>query len=113
MIGVVAQVVVDCREPGALADFWGRIVGGEVTHRDPGWSFVDPPAGVRIAFQRVPEGKATKNRLHLDITVDDVESAVREAVSAGASVPGTLQRDAQGAFQVVQDPEGNEFCFVS
>ncbi|GAA0401579.1 glyoxalase [Acrocarpospora corrugata] len=109
----MAQIVVDCRVPEELAEFWVRVVGGVVVHRDPGWSYVDPPAGVRIAFQRVPEGKVTKNRLHLDVTVDDVEAAAKDAMLAGASPVGVVQRDAQGAFQVIQDPEGNEFCFVS
>lgn len=65
-----------------------------------------------MSFQPVPEHKTQKNRLHLDIEVDDIEAAVVKAVSLGAQREGLVVTDEQGSFQVMRDPEGNEFCFV-
>jgi Glyoxalase-like domain len=65
----------------------------------------------RVLFQRVPEAKAVKNRLHLDVRVgaDDVEQAVTGLTARGAKI---LHRGQNGPFTWVTlaDPEGNEFC---
>lgn len=113
MIARQSQIVVDCASPARLAVFWSRLLGGSPTHRDPGWSHLDPPGGLRLAFQRVPEPKSGKNRLHLDLAVDDVSAAADTATALGGERVGGLIRDAAGAFQVMSDAEGNEFCFVS
>ncbi|QCX74700.1 Glyoxalase-like domain protein [Streptomyces sp. YIM 121038] len=107
------QIVVDCHEPKTLAAFWARILGGDPVGRARGWSHVELPGLPRLAFQPVPEGKTVKNRLHLDVAVDDIEAATTEAVRLGAARSGGTVTDDQGAFQVMLDPEGNEFCFVS
>ena len=72
MIGRVDEVVVDCQNPAALAEFWSSILGGEPVHRNGAWSVSDPTGWTRLAFQRVPETKQGKNRLHIDVHVDDV-----------------------------------------
>lgn len=65
----------------------------------------------RILFQRVPERKTGKNRLHLDLRVgdDDVEEVRRRLVERGATI---LWEGRQGpyAWVTMADPEGNEFC---
>ncbi|MFE6224154.1 MULTISPECIES: VOC family protein [unclassified Streptomyces] len=109
----VQELVFDCGDPAALARFWAGLLGGEPVDRSPDWSYVDPPGFVRVAFQRVPEGKAAKNRLHLDLEAGDPEAAADEAAPLGAVRVGGLVNDEQGAFQVMRDPEGNEFCFVT
>ncbi|MFE6776772.1 VOC family protein [Streptomyces sp. NPDC057702] len=106
------QIVVDCRKPGDLVRFWAGLLGGEPVERARGWAHVEPPGLARLAFQPVPEHKAVKNRLHLDIAVDDIDVAVDRAVTLGASRVGPTVTDDQGAFQAMRDPEGNEFCFV-
>jgi hypothetical protein len=106
------QIVVDSREPARLVRFWAGLLGGEPVDRALGWSHVRPPGFARLAFQPVPEAKAGKNRLHLDIEVDDVRAAVAQAVALGAVAVGAQVTDEQGTFQVMADPEGNEFCFV-
>ncbi|MCP9959855.1 VOC family protein [Streptomyces sudanensis] len=113
MRATVSEIVFDCADPAALARFWAGLLGGDPVDRDPDWSYVDPPGFVRVAFQRVPEGRAAKNRLHLDLSGGDVESAAERAVALGAVRVGGLVRDAYGGFRVMRDPEGNEFCFVS
>ncbi|MEV4972251.1 VOC family protein [Streptomyces scopuliridis] len=107
------QIVVDCREPKALVRFWAQLLGSEPVDRARGWSHVELPGLGQLAFQPVPESKVVKNRLHLDIAVDDIETAVNEAVELGAARVGATVIDDQGAFQSMLDPEGNEFCFVS
>ncbi|MEU3772037.1 VOC family protein [Streptomyces sp. NPDC032472] len=107
------QVVVDSRAPASLARFWARLAGGEPVDRDRGWSHVDLPGIARLAFQPVPEGKTAKNRLHLDLAVDDVRAATARAAALGAVPVGDPVTDDQGSFQTMRDPEGNEFCFVT
>lgn len=107
------QIVVDCREPRTLVRFWARLLGGDPVDGAHGWSYVEPPGFARLAFQPVPESKAVKNRLHLDIAVDDIEAAATEAVGLGSARVGETETDDQGSFQSMLDPEGNEFCFVS
>ncbi|MET1075289.1 MAG: VOC family protein, partial [Umezawaea sp.] len=77
-----------------------------------GWSHVEPPGSPRMSFQPVPEPKAGKNRLHLDVGVDDIEAAAVVAVGLGAQRVGVVVTDETGSFQVMLDPEGNEFCLV-
>ncbi|MCA1216901.1 VOC family protein [Streptomyces sp. 8L] len=107
------EIVFDCADPAALARFWASLLEAEAVDREPHWSYVDPPGLPRLAFQRVPEPKAVKNRLHLDLMAGDIPAATAEAVAAGAGAAGELVTDAYGQFQVLRDPEGNEFCFVS
>jgi catechol 2,3-dioxygenase-like lactoylglutathione lyase family enzyme len=107
------EIVVDCHEPARLVRFWAAVLGAEPVDREPNWSYIDPPGTPRIAFQAVPEPKSGKNRLHLDIAVEDVDAAAEEAVALGASRSGGIVRDEHGPFQVMLDPEENEFCFIA
>ncbi|MEU2393558.1 VOC family protein [Streptomyces sp. NPDC007369] len=107
------QIVVDCREPGKLVRFWARLLETEPVDRARGWSHVDLPGVARLAFQPVAEGKAVKNRLHLDLAVDDLAAAAARAVELGATAVGGPVSDDQGSFQTMRDPEGNEFCLVT
>ncbi|QQQ77627.1 VOC family protein [Saccharothrix sp. 6-C] len=106
------QIVVDCVDPAGLVRFWAGLLGGRPVEREHGWAHVVPPGWPRISFQPVPEPKAVKNRLHLDIGVDDITAATERAVGLGARPQGAVQTDEQGSFQVLLDPAGNEFCFV-
>jgi predicted enzyme related to lactoylglutathione lyase len=113
-IGRVDEVVVDCLEPTRLATFWAAVLGTEVIVRSPDWVVVhDPPTGLTIAFQGVPEPKVGKNRLHLDVQVADIGAATRRCVALGATVVGPIVEDDHGWFQVMLDPEGHEFCLVT
>ncbi|GAA2936240.1 VOC family protein [Streptomyces enissocaesilis] len=109
----IDEIVFDCADPAALVRFWAALLGGDPVDRSPHWSYVDPPDWTRIAFQRVPEGKTVKNRLHLDLEAGDLDAASAEAERLGATRTGGIVTDENGSFQVLLDPEGNEFCFVS
>lgn len=146
------QLTVDCADPQRLVAFWSEALGyvpepppgGHATWRDY-WaamgvpdeelpdgagdtpeSIVDPTGqGPRVWFQQVPEPKATKNRLHLDLKVGGgrdvaltvrrqrVAAMVERLVKAGAGVVRITDEPGMEHYAVLlQDPEGNEFCVV-
>lgn len=112
MIGSIDEVVIDCADPGMLAAFWSRVLGGEPVERDDAWWYVLPPGWTQLSFQKVPEPKSVKNRVHLDVRVDDIEAATAQAEALGARRVGAVHHDTAGSFQVLLDPEGNEWCVV-
>ena len=112
MIGRIDEVVVDCANPRVLVHFWSAVLGGAPCARDESWHYVDPPGWTRLAFQKVPEGKTVKNRLHLDVGVSDIAEATGQAAALGAQRVGGIHGDSAGSFQVLLDPEGNEWCLV-
>ncbi len=119
------QVTFDCAEPVRVARFWAETLGYRAEYDDElggSASCLDPTrAGPRLYFQRVPEGKVVKNRLHLDIRVGtgivgDERVAVLEEecsrlVGLGATRVRLLVADEENeSCLVMQDVEGNEFC---
>ncbi|QES44786.1 hypothetical protein DEJ49_30720 [Streptomyces venezuelae] len=120
------QVTFDCAEPERVARFWCEVMGYVVPGvPDPNgaWAVCEDPsgAGPRLYFQRVPEGKVAKNRVHLDVRagtglVGAERLAVLEAecarlVALGAVHLYTLYADEENESCIaMQDVEGNEFC---
>ena len=113
-VGQLRTVVVDCLDPEPLATFWSALLGVDVHHRGADWISLRAaePGHPRVAFQRVPEAKSTKNRLHLDVWVADIATATVEAEALGARRVGPLVTASGEPFQVLADPAGNEFCLV-
>lgn len=114
-IGSLHEIVVDCANPLALARFWQALIGGEVDIDSDEWVALDgDDDGFYIGFQLVPDRKSGKNRVHLDVEVDDLDRAVDEAEQLGARKIGdVVDEENGGPFQVMADPEGNEFCFIA
>ncbi len=111
MIGRLDEVVIDCRDAVALAAFWQAVLGGTVVRQSDEWvAIVGLPT--TVSFQVVPEHKQCKNRVHLDVDVDDLTVATAAAVALGAAAVGEVVVDELGGFQVMSDPETNEFCFT-
>lgn len=105
------MVAFDANDPPALARFWAAVLGGRgVVVDDDGDAWIELDGCPRIDFLKVPESKAGKNRLHLDLRVADLESATQEALSLGASLADDVYDG--GRWQVLRDPEGNEFCLL-
>ncbi|MBN2114757.1 MAG: VOC family protein [Acidimicrobiia bacterium] len=142
-MAVRIQVVVDCHDPAGLGRFWAEALGYEEEAPPPGFddwpaflrsigvsqadsdkysAVVDPEGtGPRVFFERVPEDKVVKNRVHLDLSVgggrgasdeerrQNVARGVARLEGLGATVVGP--KEEMGVYWVVmQDPEGNEFC---
>jgi catechol 2,3-dioxygenase-like lactoylglutathione lyase family enzyme len=137
------QVVIDCADPDRLARFWAAALGYKLQDPPEGFAswdefldsigfpedqrgnasaVVDPSGtGPRVYFQKVPEGKTVKNRVHLDLNVGGgpetpteerkrrVDAEVARLQGEGATV--VHPKEEHGEYWVVmQDPEGNEFC---
>jgi hypothetical protein len=101
------EIVVDTAAPAAIASWWGDVLGSPVVHDPRGYSYVHAVPGApfeALAFVPVPEPKSAKNRIHVDVVTADLDLLV----SAGA----TLVRPADGEIRwnVMSDPDGNEFC---
>ena len=107
----VHAIMIDCHNPEGLMEFWSQIVGVEVAQRYPNYIFSTKIPGnhIRLAFQKVPEDKLVKNRLHLDVSHEDPEALIAKIGSLGGS---RLDDHEISGFHwtVLADPEGNEFC---
>ena len=104
------MVCFDSIDPRALSGFWATLLGGAMSVDSDGDAWVTVGSGPRLDFLRVPEVKTLKNRLHLDIAVTDLAQATREALALGATRADDVY--AGGRWQVLRDPEGNEFCLL-
>jgi hypothetical protein len=104
----IAALAVDSHDPTGLARWWSRLLGGEVEVDDDGATLRAP--GLNIDFARVPEAKTVKNRLHLDLRSSDLAEATAQALALGATKADDIYD--QGRWQVLRDPEGNEFCIL-
>jgi hypothetical protein len=142
-VAIPIQVTFDCADPDRVANFWAATLGYKLQDPPEGYAtwpefltasgvpeadwnkasaIVDPDGrGPRIYFQRVPEPKLLKNRVHLDVNVggghdtpaDERRRRVDEAVERLAALGATKLRpyEERGEYWVVmQDVEGNEFC---
>lgn len=142
-MAISVQVTFDAQNPARQAEFWALALDYVVQPPPPGYeswtefaqtiglprerwdsmaAAVDPDGvGPRVLFQRVPEGRTVKNRVHLDVQLRAGESRTPDAgvteltehvaklVDAGAKVVREV-REPTGNCTVMQDPEGNEFC---
>lgn len=106
----IAVVAFDCREPRVLAHFWAALLGGTVELDPSGDATVHLPGAPALDFFRVPEPKSVKNRLHLDLRGASYDEAVGTALALGAGRADDIY--AGGSWQVLRDPEGNEFCIL-
>ncbi len=114
-IGRARWIVIDTIDPEPLVTFWSALLGVERAGEfGPDYVLLTNGDGTvpPIAFQRVPEAKTGKNRVHLDVTVEDVEEATRRVEELGGSTLGGLREVDGYRWQVVADPEGNELCLV-
>lgn len=139
------QITFDCADPGALAPFWAEVLDYQIQPPPAGfhtwdaalaafgvpeseWNSrsaiipLDGEAGPRVFFQRVPESKSVKNRVHLDVraapglTGDDrmaaLEAECTRLEALGATRAYRVEPDGrmEAGFITMHDPEGNEFC---
>lgn len=144
-MAIAYQVTFDCADPAKLSEFWAATLGFRLDSPPPGFAswpdflkamnvpeenwndasaIVDPDGvGSRIYFQKVPEGKVVKNRLHLDLRVSGPRGTTGEKNHEkiyqeverlqGLGATKFYEHDKMGEFWIImQDPEGNEFCLT-
>jgi predicted enzyme related to lactoylglutathione lyase len=105
------SVTIDCNDPETLAAFWSRLTGYEVTTAFDGFAELrgDGSVGPRFMFMKVPEPKSTKNRMHIDLDIADLDREVERVLGLGASLVGRHEEFGI-TWATFRDPEGNEFC---
>jgi hypothetical protein len=106
MASVIKSVSFDAADALALARFWAAVFGSDVDEDSTVDKAFVEAAGPNIWFTRVPEAKAAKNRMHLDLRAP---GAVAAEVSRLEKLGATVVRRYPG-HTIMQDPEGNEFC---
>jgi hypothetical protein len=108
----LAHITFDSADPQALAAFWSAALDRPVDEgASDAFASIDDASPERPSwfFIKVPEGKATKNRVHVDLTADDRDIEVDRLIAVGATK--LSQHDEWGAsWTVMVDPENNEFC---
>lgn len=124
MTSKLTEVAIDCADPHRLARFWCAVLGYQVQDEDGEVVTIGSPLAPYgrnrrgpvppvLTFARVPEGKAVKNRLHLDVNPTDREQGdeVRRLLELGARRADVGQ--GEESWVVLTDPEGNEFCVLA
>jgi predicted enzyme related to lactoylglutathione lyase len=111
----LVYICIDSTDPTALAPFWAEALGYTVKEPEAGstYLYLEPPDGSSpmVYFQRVPETKAVKNRLHLDLRTSEPAALIERLVTLGATRLGDPRSGQTCAWwQVMADPAGNEFC---
>lgn len=109
------SVELDCADPVALADFWARLLHGEVVRRTPELCRVRADNGMHLTAARVddyrspdwPDGPRPK-QIHLDLSVDDLDAAEQAARALGAQRAATQPQPDR--WRVLFDPAGHPFC---
>ena len=113
-------VVLDAPNAAELAGFYSRLLGWRIGRSDDTWATIEPPSGrAYIAFQTSegyeppvwpPEDDEQQMMMHLDVGVEEVEGAVRDAVELGARV---AEYQPQDDVTVMLDPAGHPFCLYA
>jgi catechol 2,3-dioxygenase-like lactoylglutathione lyase family enzyme len=114
---LIGTINFDCRDPEAMAEFYGKLLGWEVRSRDHDFVLLANPAGgPDISFQEYEdyeppvwpeEPAALRKMVHLDMRVDDLDEAVAFALACGARLADYQGRD---DLRVMLDPAGHPFC---
>ncbi|MFE7274910.1 VOC family protein [Streptomyces sp. NPDC057623] len=116
-IASVGAVVLDCPDPRALADFYARVLGGDIVDEGD-WLDLKLPGGPTLAFQAVPgfvppqwPSPEHSQQFHLDLTVEDLDVAEEEVLALGAKPLDA--EDRSRTFRVYADPAGHPFCLCA
>lgn len=115
--------VIDCPDPRALAQFYGRLLGWQIDEgeSDDRWvELADPGTAVRLAFQQVPhylppvwpEGERPQ-MAHLDVRVSTLDEGHARALDAGATPLPQPEDQRDANFRVYADPAGHPFCMCA
>ena len=114
----LSEIVVDARDPEALAAWWAEVLGYRVLGREDGAVEIGPEAGFggaapTLVFTPVAEPSPGKSRLHIDVnaTDRDQDAELERLLELGAR-PADIGQTGEEPWHVLADPEGNEFCLL-
>ncbi|TNC47555.1 VOC family protein [Mumia zhuanghuii] len=107
----VAMITVDSIDALALGRWWAERLGGAVVEENDGWFVIVsvPDAPVQLAFQKVERPTPGKNKVHLDLTVEDLDAEVKRLEAAGADQVSDHTVESGFRWVTFADPEGNYF----
>jgi hypothetical protein len=110
------ELVIDCREPLRVAEFWAAVLNYDIVDRGPGGEIEiggKLPGAPTLVFVPVPEAKTAKNRIHIDINATDTDqdNELRRLVRLGARRVDIGQGN-DVSWIVMADVEDNEFCLL-
>jgi catechol 2,3-dioxygenase-like lactoylglutathione lyase family enzyme len=114
----ITHITFDAHQPDEISRFWAEAMGLAEDPDDPNLpehdeaAILSPDRSQVLLFERVPEGKSVKNRVHLDLMPTDRtrDEEVAHLIGMGATLYADHRRPDGGGWVVLQDPEGNEFC---
>jgi predicted enzyme related to lactoylglutathione lyase len=111
VIGRVSFLTIDANDPQRLAASWGEVLGTQVaeTSDEGRFVFLGEANGFILSFQRVPEPKSVKDRVHLDVRVEDLGVATQVVLALGGAWDGQERTLDDTRWRTLRDPEGNEF----
>ena len=115
--GMWWEAAIEAPDPGALARFYAALLGWPIGHEEPVTAILPAPEGpIYFVFQQAtgyqaptwpPVEGAQRPMMHLDFQVGDLDSAVADAISLGATL---LDHQPQNNVRVLLDPAGHPFC---
>ena len=117
----VAALSIDCADPAALADFWGKALGRPVSPGavagDTAVDATGPESGPRMILHNPPEPRTAKNSVHLVLITDHYDEEIERLTGLGARPLNQIKLPAGPNHPVIRqttfaDPEGNEFDLV-
>ncbi|MCD9199773.1 VOC family protein [Aeromicrobium wangtongii] len=122
-VASIRTIVLECSAPEPLAQFWSAVLDRPIVNRDDDWWDLEPsPGGPRMAFQVSPgyeppawPGTSGEQQSHLDLEVDDLETARARVLELGARQLSEVidESEDDGVWQVFADPAGHPFCLVT
>jgi predicted enzyme related to lactoylglutathione lyase len=114
MVSAIHNVAFDAADPYELAQFWSNVTGRPVHEDDKPSSdevLIELGNGTNLFFQRVPEPKSVKNRVHVCLRPDSTrDEELDRVLGLGATLAEDFRNADGTGWVVMHDPEGNEFC---
>ncbi|GAA2545638.1 MULTISPECIES: VOC family protein [Streptomyces] len=115
-VGALAAISLDCRDPKALAEFYGKLTGWKEIFSSENNTYLMGDSSVRLGFQRVadhtpPSWPDAGKQFHLDFSVPDLDAAEKQVLELGATKPEF--QPGGDKWRVYQDPAGHPFCLTT
>jgi hypothetical protein len=120
MVSRVSHTTIDCHNAFELSEWWKPVIGYTDLPDDPNspgdeeCMIIEPATGHRLLFIEVPDDKAVKNRIHLDLAPTDRrrDEEIERVLALGARQVDDQRLPDGTGWMVLADPEGNEFCIL-